>query len=143
MVKRRGNLFGNVTSDKKEVILLPIYEMVGAKKSSKIKNVIFGKAEEVAAKIPSASAIKGTAVDLVKRTASATKERVKARGVTAGELAVGSAVIKATTTAAATAGATGIALTAVPWVAGFVAAGVAGGILKTVIDGTEPDNDKN
>ena len=117
--------------------------MVGTKKSSKIKNAIFDKVEEVAVKIPSASAIKGTTVDLVKRTASATKKRMKARGVTAGELAVGGVVAKATTTAAVAAGATGIALSAVPWVAGFVIAGVAGGILENVINGTETNSNND
>lgn len=122
------------------------YEMVGEKKSSKIRNAIFDKAEEVTAKIPSTTAIKGTTVDLVKRTASATKKRLKARSVAAGELEVGGVIAKATTTAIggiAATGATAAILSAAPVVAGFVVAGVAGGIIKTVIDGTEPDDDKN
>ena len=124
----------------------PQYEMVGAKKSPKIKNVVFGKAEEFAAKIPSTSAMRGTAVDLVKRTASATKERMKVRSVAAGELAVGGVVIKATTAALSgitATGATAAVVSAAPLVAGFAAACVVGGVIKNVIDGTPNDNDND
>lgn len=120
------------------------YEMVRAKTSSAIKNAVFDSAEQFAAKIPSASAIKGTTVDLVKRTVSATKERAKARGIVAGEVAVGGLVAKATTVAVGAITATGtgaFAVTAAPVVAGFTAACVAGGVLKTLIDGKTTDNE--
>ena len=147
VVERGDNLYRDTACNKKDVITLPIkmpvqYKMVGEKKSSTIKNALFNTAEKFAANIPSASAIKRTTVDLVKRTASATKERAKARGVTAAEIATGGLVAKTAATAVAAAGATGIALTTVPWVAGFAAAALAGGIIKTVTDGekTETDN---
>lgn len=126
--------------------LPPQYEMVGAKKSPKIKNIVFGKAEEVAAKIPSASAMRGSAVDLVKRTASTTKERMKARAVTASEVAVGGVVIKATTVALSgitATGATAAVVSAAPVVAGLAAGCVVSAVIKNVIDGTPNDNDND
>ena len=126
--------------------LPPQYEMVGSKKSPKIKNIVFGKAEEVVAKIPSASAMRGSAVDLFKRTASATKERAKARGLAAGELAVGGVVASATSAALggiAATSATAAVVSAAPVVAGFAAACVVGGVIKNVIDGTPNDNDND
>ena len=65
------------------------YEMVTPKKSFKLKNAIFEKASDIATKIPSASAVKENAVVLAKKTATATKERAKARGVAASEITAG------------------------------------------------------
>ena len=111
--------------------------MTAPKKSDRIKNAILGKANDVANKIPSASAIKVSLIKTAKKTATATKERAKVRGVAAGELAAGSLVAKVTATAVVSAGATGVVLTAAPWVAGFAAAALAGGIIKTVTDKSE------
>lgn len=120
----------------------PQYEMVDSKKSSNIKNAVFDTAEKFAANIPSASAIKGTTVDLVKRTASATKERAKIRGVAVGEVAAGGVAAKVATAALGgitASGAGAVAVGAAPIVAGFAAACVAGGVLKTLIDKTNDD----
>ena len=147
MVERHDNLRGNFDCDKKDVITLPIkmpvqYEMVAPKKFAKIKSTILEKADVLATEIPSASTVKVNLIKTAKKTATATKERAKARGVTAAEIATGGLVAKTAATAVAAAGATGIALTTVPWVAGFAAAALAGGIIKTVTDGekTETDN---
>ena len=113
------------------------YEMPPPKKSTKIKNTILGKANDVASKIPSTSAIKVSLIKTAKKTAAATKERAKVRGVAASELAAGGLVAKVAATAVASAGATGVVLTAAPWVAGFAAAALAGGIIKTVTDKDE------
>ena len=117
--------------------MLVQYEMTAPKKSDRIKNAILGKANDVASKIPSVSAIKVNLIKTAKKTATATKERAKVRGVAAGELAAGGLVAKVATTAVASAGATGVVLTAAPWVAGFAAAALAGGIIKTVTDKSE------
>ena len=114
-------------------IKMPVqFEM---KKSAK-KNFILEKAGKFTTEIPSANTIKVSLIKTAKKTASATKERAKVRGVAAGELAAGSLVAKVTATAIASAGATGVVLTAAPWAVGFAAAALAGGIIKTV---TEPD----
>jgi len=76
------------------------FEIDETKKSSRIK-------------IPLANAIKNRAVETVKKTATATKERAKARGITAVELAAGGLVTKTAATAAAA---------------------LAGGIIKTATD---------
>ena len=118
------------------------YEMIASKKSGK-KNFILESADKLAAEIPSASSIKVNLIKTVKKTASATKERAKARGIAAGEIAAGGLVAKVAATAVASAGATGVVLAAAPWAAGFAAAALAGGIIKTVTDSekaeTEPE----
>ena len=106
------------------------YEM---KKSSK-KNFILEKADKFATEIPSASTIKVSLIKTARKTASATKERAKVRGIAAGEIAAGGLVAKVAATAVASAGATGVVLAAAPWAAGFAAAALAGGIIKTVTD---------
>ena len=91
------------------------------------------------------SLIKKRVVDLTKKTASATKERAKARGIVAGEVAAGGVVASATSAALGgitASGATAVVLSAAPVVAGFAAACVTGGILKTVIDATKNDDEK-
>lgn len=111
------------------MITLPInlsrkpYEMIDERKPSKIKTRL---------------------VDLTKRTASATKERIKARSLVAGEVAAGGVVASAASAALggiAATGATAAILSAAPVVAGFAAACVVGGIIKTVTDGTENNDD--
>ena len=135
-------MFGNFDRNKKEVSSLPIkmYARYEMKKSAK-KNFILEKAGKLASEIPSASTIKISLIKAVKKTASATKERAKVRGIAASELAAGGLVAKVAATAAASAGATGVVLATAPWAAGFAAAALAGGIIKTVTDkDAEKDN---
>lgn len=105
-------------------------------KSAK-KNFILERADKLATEIHSVSAIKVNLIKTVKKTASATKERAKVRGIAAGELAAGGLVAKVAATAVASAGATGVVLAA-----GFAAAALAGGIIKTVTD-KNADNDNS
>ncbi len=117
------------------------YEMSAPPKSAK-KNFIFERADKLATEIPSVNAIKVNLIKTAKKTASATKERAKVRGIAAGELAAGGLVAKVAATAVASAGATGVVLAAAPWAAGFAAAALAGGIIKTVTD-NNADNDNS
>ena len=143
MVERYGNLLGNIAGSKKEVITLPIKmpAVCEMKKSAK-KNFILEKADRLVTEIPSASTIKVSLIKTVKKTASATKERAKVRGLAAGEIAAGGLVAKVAATAVASTGATGVVLAAAPWAAGFAAAALAGGIIKTVTDKNE-ENDNS
>ena len=114
--------------------LLPQIEIDEVKKSP----TIFGKAKNLASKLPSASEIKDSATNFAKRTVSATKERVKARSLVASEVAAGGAVATATSAALGAA-----ALTAAPVVAGFAAACVVGGVIKAATDDAKEEDDNN
>ena len=123
--------------------LLPQIEIDEVKKSP----TIFGKAKNLASKLPSASEIKDSTTNFAKRTVSATKERVKARSLVASEVAAGGAVATATSAALGGVVATGAvgaaALTAAPVVAGFAAACVVGGVIKAATDDAKEEDDNN